>query len=159
VNRPFFAFKIIKGDIDSPRVVLRELSSLDPQLTEFQIHIQGPFKRNESLTYEWSFGAPNLYPVRSADLRPGKRQTANDYVESDYQLPPNRIAHFTYVLRFEDPTGVKFDPICEFVGLGDTVFSKKTMTLQVSSMYTVYVCKLPVNMPHGRVRVRWQPKD
>lgn len=155
-RKPFWATAIIKGNVKEECVTFEE-TDYSPEVIGFKLRIPGPFFASTLLTYEYAWGAPDLFPISGEDMSTGKRCQDLEYVESEFRLPEVRVANFTFVLRFERPVRFSKEPMCEFRGYGDALIEERSAEVQKSTLYDVYVCKLPVKLPYGRVRAYWVP--
>jgi len=132
----------------------RKRLSSPPQSTELS---QG---RLLSLLYEWSWGAPGLFPASAEDLSTGKRVQDLEDVHSVFRLAPSLGAGVTFVLRFEKPISFTKDPVFRVFGQGDLMVAEKTgevLLVQRSSLYIVYVCRF-ASIPYGQVTAQWRPR-
>ena len=154
----FFATSIIDGAADT--ITSNEIGH-SPETIEFTTTIDGTFTRSSPLLlYEWSWGAPGLFPASAEDLSTGKRVQDLEDVHSVFRLPPSLGAGVTFVLRFEKPISFTKDPVFRVFGQGDLMVAEKTgevLLVQRSSLYIVYVCRF-ASIPYGQVTAQWRPR-
>lgn len=156
----FLATSVVKGSIADDDIKLYEKIYSTDKIT-FCLKIPGSFTTSSLLMYEWSWGAPNLFPVDLKDLSPGERVQDLEDVVSAFRLPPIGRTNLTFILRFERPVRFTIDPIFRVFGMGDEPLVERTgaqLELQRSSLYIVYVCRLPVIVPNGQVVAQWRPR-
>lgn len=160
-NKPFLAFRIIEGNVkdSSMKPILSETKRSTDKAIYFSFEFSGPFTNDEFFSFEYSCGIPDLFPVCQDDLKPGKRELDRDYAESKFILPPARIGNLTFTLRFEEKSEFLKEPIVKFFGPGGYFIREKPFSeIQKSTLYTVYVETLSINVPHGDIRAEWIPK-
>lgn len=160
-NKPFLAFRIIEGNIKDSSV--KPIPSKTKKSTDkaiyFNFEFLGPFRNEEFFSFEYSCGIPDLFPVCQDDLKPGKREVDRDYVDSKFILPAARVDNLTFILRFEEKSEFLKEPIVKFFGPGEYFIKEKSFSkIQKSTLYTVYVETLSINIPHGDIRAEWIPK-
>lgn len=156
----FIASSIVKANIQSTEMTLRETGRSDEQI-KFEVRIEGAFMPSSNLVYEWSCGAPDLFAVNRGELQPGLRVRDLPYVESRLGLPPviTYVAGVTFILRFEKPIHLASEPIFRVYGPGGEVLDEKGATehVQHSSLYIVYVCRIAIGIPFGKITAQWVP--
>lgn len=157
----FFATSIVKGGIPDTNLSIVEDHQY-PHKAAFGIKILGPFLPSSLLCYELAWGGPDLFPVSLVDLQLGKRTADLEDVESRFLMPPTgRVSNVGFVLRFERPVTFSKEPVFRVYSMTGELLDERTVDkesgIQNSSLYTVYVSKLAVSVPLGRVTAQWRP--
>lgn len=155
----FFASSIVRANIGT-EMTLYERDHSDEQI-KFDVRIEGTFAPASILVYEWSWGAPHLFAVNRNELQSGLRVQDLPYVESRLSLPPvvTYVAGVTFVLRFEKPIHLAVEPVFRVYSPGGEVLDERSATehVQHSSLYVVYVCRITIGIPFGRITAQWVP--
>lgn len=107
-------------------------------------------------------GLSIFYPVSLDELRPGKRAEDLEFVESTINPPPATSVNLNFILRFEKPVNLTKEPVFRILGSCDEVLGEKSgledIEVQSSSLYKVYVCRIPMSSPGARVLAQWRPR-
>lgn len=158
-NKGFFAFRVIEGSFPEKDVLLTPILK-DCNREKISFMIQFPkIPVGSSFSYEWSWGSPDLFPIRKEDLLPGKRKKDLDYVCSVLPSIIGDYKDFIFVIRFEGIPQFVQEPIIKVCdGAGDTI-TERHFEIQKSALYTNFVAKLQLDKIHGgRIEAQWKPQ-
>lgn len=151
-----FRVKVLNGYGKNRAVDIKEDEHSSSTEKRFHIYFRPNLKAGDRVQYSWAWSSPDLYPVKAADLKPGKRREDKKSVESILAVR-HCIQELKFRLTFEDGLEFARKPQIVIEDHNENLLRNIRCKCHQTSYYFVYDAEIRPVPWNSRIVAKWNP--